>query len=140
MWSVYEAASRIVPIVAVVAWIVFAVASAVVGDRRRIADAVGWAASGLTALVLLPYFSIVVGLLLFLPALWFERAGAPGAVSVVAWAEAVVLTAAVLAMGRWFVRRFGRVRYLAAVVVILGLGSVWMGRYLATVDWFAGPG
>ena len=134
MWSVYDAALSVLPIAAIVAWMGYAIAT--VGNRPTVIEAVGWTATVLTSLAVLPYFSIAVGFLLFLPAMWFEQAGAPGAVSLVAWAEALLLSAAVVAMGRWAFRRFRRARFFAAGIVILGLGSVWMGRYLATVEWF----
>lgn len=140
LWSAYDTALAVLPIAAIVAWMTFAIVSAIAGDRRTLVDAMGWTATTLTSLAILPYFSIVVGFLLFLPALWFNQTEAPGAVPVVAWAEALLLSVAVVAVGRWSFRRFGRARFLSAGVVVLGLGSVWMGRFLATVDWSLGPG
>lgn len=99
----------------------------------------GWTATTLTSLAMRPFVAFALGLLLFLPALWFLRVGSESTVAIVTWAEALLLTVAVLAMGRWAFRRFARARFLSAAVVILGLGSVWMGRFLVTVDWSMGP-
>ncbi|BDD83630.1 hypothetical protein TPB0596_33930 [Tsukamurella pulmonis] len=138
-WAVYDTALRVLPIAAIVVWTVYAGAAATVGVRRRAVEAVGWTATTLTSLAVLPFVAFALGLLVFLPALWFLRVGSESTVAIVAWAEALLLTVAVLAMGRWAFRRFARARFLSAAVVILGLGSVWMGRFLVTVDWSMGP-
>ncbi len=141
MESAYDAVVVAIPVAAcgaVIAWVGYLIAS-VAGGRRALVEGVGWAASILTSLAALPFVAFLLGFLLFLPAMWFSRVASANVVAVIAWAQALILTVAVLAAGRGIFRRAGSARFLAAAVVILGLGTVWMGRYLATIDWAPTP-
>ncbi len=139
MWDVVFVAPRVLAVAAMVAWCGYCAIRVTRRDRHGRVEAVGWVAATLTALAVAPYVALPAGLLLFLPALWFEQTSVPGAVGVVAWCEALALTVGVVLMGRHALRNWRRARFLAAGVVILGLGSVWMGRYLATIDWMPHP-
>ena len=135
MWDIFDVQAFAIP-VAVALWIAYAIGAGKSGDRHRLVVAAGWAASIVTALAVLPIVAFVVGFVLFLPALWFLRVGTAGTVEVVAWAEAVILTVATVFLARWAFSRLGTARFLTATLVILALGSIWTGRWLATVEWF----
>lgn len=137
MWDVFDVSVFSLP-AAVVLWVAYALVAGAAPARDRLREGIGWAASLATVLAMSSIVPFVAGLFLFLPALWVADAGSRGA-EVVAWIEALVLTAAVIWLAQRIFRRFPRTRFLSLLVLLLGLATVWLGRYLATVDWMPHP-
>jgi hypothetical protein len=133
MWNIFDISVFALP-VAVVLWVAMAIVVGAVPGRARLQEGIGWAASLATSVALLSVVPFMLGLFLYLPVLWL---GGPGSTvaEVLSWVEALVLTAGVI----WLavrVFRFRRARFLSLMVIVIGLSSVWLGRLLATVDWF----
>lgn len=94
-------------------------------------------ASVLLSVAVLPVVAFVGGFVLYLPVLGVDDGS--GAIAPIAWLFAIVLTSVVIAVAYRLWKARSGVRFLIAPTLILGLGTVWLGRYLATVDWLPTP-
>ncbi|ADG77854.1 Integral membrane protein OS=Tsukamurella paurometabola (strain ATCC 8368 / DSM / CCUG 35730/ CIP 100753 / JCM 10117 / KCTC 9821 / NBRC 16120 / NCIMB 702349/ NCTC 13040) OX=521096 GN=Tpau_1223 PE=4 SV=1 [Tsukamurella paurometabola] len=124
--------------IGVVGGFVACVAFAVLDPVRRstVREIAGWTASVLFSLPLLPVVAFIVGLFLFSPV---SSLTDEPALTVVSWVYALVLSLVVIGLAYSVIARAPRARFFAAPILVFGLGSVWVGRYLATVEWFLGP-